>query len=145
MITGQDTTPRHAADEVDGPTLPGIAVVLPNSGGRRYAVDPDDQQTQVLAPVDAGDTFFGGFEESASEHTAELEALAVEGTRVTGRLALAWFGIVASFGVIVEEIANTIRMSARWEESHALTIARVVFVTLSALVLAGAGIGWVLL
>lgn len=143
MITEHNTGPRHAADGVDGPTLPGIAVVVPNSGGRRFAVDPDEQPTESLSQTDAEDAFLDGFEESAVEHTAELEALAAEkGTRVTGFLALVWFRVVAFFGVVVDAVADTIRWSARWEEDHARTLARLVVATLSALVLAGTAVGW---
>lgn len=132
MIDQKDTAPKHAADEVDGPTLPGIAVVVPNSGGRRFAVDPDEQPTQA---------FLDGFEESAVEHTAELEALA-EVTDGEAWFTRVWFRVVAFFGWIVDEVATTVRLSARWELEHSRTIARLVVGVLSALVLAGAGVGW---
>ncbi|MFD6069315.1 hypothetical protein [Amycolatopsis lurida] len=129
----EDATGRHAANDVDGPTLPGIAVVKPNSGGRRFAVDPDEQPTE----------FLDGFEDAAAEHTAELEALAAgKGTRVTAFFALVWFQVLAFFGWIVDEVATTVRLSARWELDHDRTIARLIVATISALVLAGAGVGW---
>lgn len=137
MIDQKDTAPRHAA--VDGPTLPSGIVVVQTDGGRRYRVDPDNRQTQ---------TFLDGFPESAVEHTADLKALAVVESAPSVReavaafVALAWFRVVAFFGRLVDEVADTIRWSARWEEDHAHTLARLVVVTISALVLAGAGVGW---
>jgi len=141
MIDQKDTAPRHAASDVDGPTLPGITVV-PSDGGRRFKVEPDEQPTQSLPPTDE-DSFFDGFEESAAEHTAELEALAAEpGTRVAAFFAMARFLVVAFVGVLVDIAASGIEASARWELAHARTVARVAVATVSALVLAGAGVRW---
>ncbi|RSN26547.1 hypothetical protein DMC63_01545 [Streptomyces sp. WAC 05977] len=131
MIDQKDTAPKHAA--VDGPTLPNGVVVKVTDGGRRYAIEPDEQPTQA---------FLDGFEDAAAEHTAELEALAAgKGTRVTAFFAMVWFRMLAFFGWIVDEVATTVRLSARWELEHSRTIARIVVATLSALVVAGTGIG----
>ncbi|MFD5245065.1 hypothetical protein ACFWIW_11000 [Amycolatopsis sp. NPDC058340] len=131
MIDQKDTAPRHAA--VDGPTLPGGVKVVHTDGGRRYKVEPDEQPT----------TFLDGFEDAAAEHTAELEALAVEkGTRVTALFAMVRFMVVAFVGVLVDVAASGIEASARWELTHARMVARIALATVSALVLAGAGVGW---
>ncbi|MFI6304335.1 hypothetical protein ACIBCH_20890 [Amycolatopsis thailandensis] len=132
----EDAVGRHAA--IDGPTLPDGIVVVQTAGGRRYRVDPDNRQTQ---------TFLAGFPESAVEHTADLEALAVAGSapsfrRVVGAfVAFVWFRVVEFFGRLVDEVATTVRLSARWELDHSRTIARLVVAALSVLVLAGTGVG----
>ncbi len=133
MTRRQDTAPKHMADRVDGPTLPGITVVVPDSGGRRRAVKPDERPTQTMSAVSTKDGFVDGFEESAVEHTDDLEALAAG-----GRLAF-----IGAFGArVVAGVADTIRWSARWGDEYALTLAKLLIAVLSALVAAGVGVGW---
>lgn len=93
------------------------------------------------------------FEEEPAEQTAivpavgELEVLDLDRDyRPRWRRALAWwFHVVAFFSFVVSEVAYAIRLSARWEVEHDRTLARLVVAGLSFLVLAAAGVLWLLL
>lgn len=51
---------------------------------------------------------------------------------------------VVRYDELVDFLANTVRLSARWELDHPRTVARLIIVTLSALVLAATAVLWVL-
>jgi hypothetical protein len=60
------------------------------------------------------------------------------------RLLTPWFWLVSFVHWLVDEVATTIRLSARWELEHSQAIARTALATVSFLILAGAGVVWLL-
>lgn len=114
-----------------------------------------DDPTQVFAAVVEPDTGEDDLVDTiGADYAAELADVLAHGTpyddeavdeqpRVrTGWISWAWGHVVAFFAFVCAELAGIIRWSARWEEEHALTLARVVLVTISALILGGAFVGW---
>lgn len=133
-----------------GETVQTVEAVMPvdpmDTAGRHRRAEEDDEPTEVL-PKDL--LPLPGDDEPTEEWrptAAELESLEVidldHDYRPRGWLVRAWFRVLAFFSWLVDEVATTVRLSARWELDHDRTVARIVIATISALLLAGSGIAW---
>ncbi|MFF4600120.1 hypothetical protein [Amycolatopsis sp. NPDC001319] len=112
------------AVEAESPFLP--ADDAGESTVQAPTVEPDDAPTEVLAAV-------GQLDEDGP-HTEPLPTV-----RRAPRFAV-WMRLFAFFRVLVDLVATSVRLSARWELEHSRTVARLIVATLSALVLAGVGV-----
>ena len=158
---------RRRRDNVDWPDED-----LPARSQPETDTEPEPEQVDEPEPVDdlptdlpatgtlalpaAEPTWPGNDDLSAGETTEVLTAveetgfLPAEGTlpeRMSWRdwLLTPWYWLLNLVARIVDVVATTVRLSARWELEHDRTVARLLLVTASALVLAAVGVAYVLL
>lgn len=148
---GEQTSPAHG--------LP----VVPGTGGKRRAPgwvdtttfpspfphsdDPDATMAFNVAAFLADET--GEIVETDvpvdydESDTDELPTVA-RTPKITVLLLSVWWWLADRYDAVIDFLACTVRLSARWELDHDRTVARLIIVSLSALVLAALAVLWVL-